>query len=108
MTLAELYAILSGITGFDKKVAYRAFPAGKAPELPFICYSVTGSDNFFADCKVYEVIHAIDVELYSKNKDVTSEGLIESALNDNNIGWNKYEEYISSEDVYEVVYSFEI
>ena len=28
MTLADVKTMLSGITGFDKKVAYRAFPEG--------------------------------------------------------------------------------
>lgn len=108
MTLKELKVILNGITGFDKKVAYRAFPAGEAPALPFICYTATSTDNFFADNKTYEVIQGIDIELYSKTKDETSEGLIEAALDTNNIGWNKDEEYIDSENVFEVIYSIEI
>ena len=108
MTLADVKTMLSGITGFDKKVAYRAFPEDGAPALPFICYIATYTDNFFADDQVYKVIQYIDIELYSENKDEASEKLIEATLDANNIGWNKEEEYISTEDMYEVIYSISI
>ena len=108
MTLKDVKTMLSGITGFDKKVAYRAFPVGDAPALPFICYMETDTDNFFADDKVYKVIQYIDIELYSEKKDEASEKLIEAALDANNIGWNKDEEYISSENMFEVVYTISI
>ena len=108
MTLAELKTALSGISGFNKKVAYRAFPTGSAPELPFICYLDTSTDNLFADNEVYAVIYGVDVELYTRYKDQKSESLIEACLNDLGIAWQKYDEYIDSESMYEVVYSFSI
>lgn len=108
MTLAELRNALSGISGFDKKVAYRAFPVGAAPALPFICYLDTSTDNFIADNEVYAVIHGIDVELYTQYKDQQSEALIEACLKDLGIVWQKYDEYLDSESMYEVIYSFNI
>ena len=108
MTLANLKTILSGITGFSKKVVYRAFPVGDAPALPFICYIETDTDNFFADNRVYRVIQDVDIELYSKKKDTASETLIETTLATNNITWNKSEQYLSDEDMYEVIYSITI
>ena len=106
MTLAEIYTMLTGITGFSKKVAYRSFPKGEAPALPFICYLDTQTNNFVADNRVYAVIQEIDIELYTKTKDITSEALIEAALAANNIVWEKYEEYLDDEKVYEVIYTF--
>lgn len=106
MTLAEINTMLKGINGFAKKVAYRSFPVGQAPALPFICYIDTQTSNFVADNKVYATIQEIDVELYSKKKDITSEALIEAAFANNNIVWEKYDEYIEDEEVYEVVYTF--
>lgn len=38
-------------------------------------------------------------------KDFTSESLIEEVLNANNLTWQKYEEYIPDESMYEVVYT---
>ena len=55
MTLKELKESLESIddNAFVGKVAYRAFPVGKAPKLPYICYLSTSTNNFFADNKTY-------------------------------------------------------
>ena len=108
MTLAEIKNALTGIDGFDKKVAYRAFPTGKAPELPFICYLANSTENLFADNEVYAVIHGIDVELYTQYKDQQTELKVEECLESLGIAWEKAEEYIDSENMYEVIYSFNI
>jgi len=108
MTLGNLFTMLNGITGFKDKVAYRAFKVGSAPALPFICYMETDTTNFFADNKVYRVIQEVDIEFYSKTKDTASEALIETTLATNNIPWNKTEEYLSDENMYEVIYSITI
>ena len=108
MTFADLYTNLKSITGFSNKVAYRQFPEDKAPALPYIVYYVENSDNFGADNKVYLQKNEVTIELYSKEKDVTSEGLIEKMLNDNSIFWNKYEDYIESEHMYQISYEITI
>ena len=108
MTLKELNDALKSIEGFSTKVAYRAFPVGKAPKLPFICYQATSTDNFDADNKVYHVLQGVDIELYTAKKSEATEQLIEAKLDSLNIVWNKYEEYIDSEEMYEIVYSITI
>ena len=105
MTLAELHDILSSIPGFANKVAYRAFPKGKAPKLPFICYLCTQTSNLDADNAVYQVMQAVDVELYTASKDERSERLVEKVLDENGLVWEKYEEYIDSENCYMITYS---
>lgn len=105
LTLKELHDALSSITGFDKKVAYRAFPVGKAPALPFICYMATETNNFDADDKVYHVIQNVDVELYTAKKAEATEALIESKFGELNIVWDKYEEWIDSQEFYQITYS---
>ena len=105
MTLTELNTALQAITGFDKKVAYRAFPVGKAPKLPFICYMATDTNNFDADNKVYKVIQNVDIELYTKTKSEATEDLVECKLAELGLVWNKYEEWLDSEECYEIIYS---
>lgn len=106
--LEQVYKILTSINGFKTKVAYRCFPEGKAPKLPFICYLADHTNNFSADSKVYETIEHIFVELYTATKDPSSEALVESALNSNEIFWEKSEEYIDSEQCYQILYEIEI
>lgn len=106
--LAQLFNILNSIDGFEGKVAYRAFPKDDAPELPFVCYLATNSNNFVADNKVYQKIQGIDIELYTRNKDEISESRIEDALDANNIVWEKYEESIDSENCFQITYEIEV
>lgn len=108
MTLKDLNTALQSISGFDKKVAYRAFPVGKAPKLPFICYLCTNTNNFDADDYVFQVIQGVDVELYTTKKDEESERAVEAKLNENGLGWEKYEEYLDSENCYMITYSTEL
>lgn len=104
MELKDLKKLLIDAIGAGK-VAYRAFPVGKAPKLPFICYLVNGTDNFIADSKVYETRTEVDIELYTANKDLATERTIEDALNDAYLIWDKSEDYIESEQCYEIVYT---
>lgn len=100
MTLTELFNLLNSIEGFTGKVAYNSFPENEAPELPFICYLVTNSDNIKADNRVYVKRNVVHVELYSKAKDINAESLIESAFDNSLIPWEKNETYISSESCF--------
>lgn len=104
-TLNELKSSLSSISTFRNKVAYRAFPVGKAPKLPFICYLVTDTDNFDADNKVYHVIQSVDIELYTAKKDVQTESLLEAKFAEIGLVWDKDETYLDDENCYEIIYS---
>jgi hypothetical protein len=74
------------------------------PELPYILYMFNGSDNFAADNKVYVKNNNYRIELYSDYKDIASELIIETALDNANIYWEKSEVWIQSEKMYEVIY----
>lgn len=106
MTLSAFKSLIesAGDGAFIGKVAYRAFPVGKAPELPFICILETETNNMTADSKVYIKRQFINVELYEDYKDPDIETAIEAVLDDNNIIWNKAESYIDDEDTIMVVY----
>lgn len=111
MTLSELKTALEGVNSnaFKDKVAYRAFPVGAAPALPFICFMETDTENFLADSIVYHRIQNVDIELYSENKDTAIEAAIESMFAQNLLVWEKTaENYIDSEDMLQVVYQITI
>lgn len=103
MTLEELMTLL-GTTKLP--ITYNAWPIGHAPALPFICYRVTGSNNFPADNAVYLPTQYVDIELYTENKSPDTEALVESALD--GIVWEKDEEYISDERMYQITYTINI
>jgi len=106
--LSELATLLKSIDGFTDKVVYRAWQEGKAPQLPFICYLETGSDNFAADGIAYAKIKRVDIELYTDFKSPETEALIENALDNAGIYWDSLEAYIDDEKMYQKIYEIEV
>lgn len=103
MKLEEIYQLLES-TGLP--VAYRAWPIGEAPELPYICYLTAYSNNFSADGTVYEKIDHIQIELYTKEKNPEAEGKVENALS--SLFWEKTDSYIDTEQCYQILYEIEV
>ena len=66
------------------------------------------SANFYADGVVYAVIDAVNIELYTDEKDHELEKRIEEIFKNYNVSWEKEETYIDSEQMYEVLYQMEV
>ena len=88
--------------------AYDHFAEGESPDPPFICYLIPNSDNFSADGKVYYKINEIHIELYTDCKDLSAEQQVEAVLDEHGIFYEKNEVWIESENLYEVLYTFEM
>lgn len=88
--------------------AYDHFAEGEAPEPPFICYLLPGSNNFSADGVVYFKVNEIRIELYTDTKDLSVEQAVEAVLDRHGFFYEKSETWIESERLYEVLYSFEL
>jgi hypothetical protein len=100
----EDFRILLEAAGYP--VAYRSFPEGEAPQMPYVCYYEDGSNNFYADGIVYSQITRMVVELYTKRKDTVAQNRIENALS--GMAWQKSEDYIDSEKCHMVLYNMEV
>lgn len=87
-------------------VAYRAFPEGAAPPLPFICYLCTGDDPLFADGTTYYDYDHVRVELYTAYKNPVVELSVEIALA--GYHWKKDETYIDTERCNLIIYEIEV
>lgn len=84
-------------------VAYDHFNTATAP--PFLAFRRESTSNFGADNKVYKKINNYYVELYTEYKNPALEESLESIFNANNIFYEvQSEDYIESEQMYEVVY----
>jgi hypothetical protein len=85
-------------------VAYNHFNTSTNP--PFLVYRRESTSNFGADNKVYKKINNYYVELYTEYKNPALEESLESIFNENNIFFEvESEDYIDSEQMYEIVYS---
>ena len=56
----------------------------------------------------YAVIDAMNIELYTDEKDHELEKRIEEIFKNYNVSWEKEETYIDSEQMYEVLYQMEV
>lgn len=101
MTLPELAQKLKAL-GYP--VAYSHFTSFTTP--PFICYIDDGSNNFHADNKVFAERILINIELYTKTKDLTAEKKIKDMLNENEIPYKQSPTvFIESEGVFQCTFS---
>lgn len=101
MTYREAKELLESI---GLPVCYYSWPVGGAPSLPYIVYYYPSSDDLFADNQNYGRIENVNIELYTENKDFTTEARVEEALNASHIPFSRTESYLSDENMYEVLY----
>lgn len=87
--------------------AYDHFAEGETPQPPFCVYLNPAAHNFSADGAVYYPVNVVNIELYTEKKDPESEKKIEILLNEAGIFYEKTEEWIASEHLYEILYRFE-
>lgn len=88
--------------------AYDHFAEGENVKPPFICFLSPGSNNFAADGIAYFKTKEIHIELYTDKKSINLEKHIETVLDKYGLFYNKSETWISSERLYEVLFSFEL
>ena len=96
------------IAGFGLPYAYYQFPDGTDQACPFLCFYFESSNDLSADDTNYQKIRPLTIELYTDNKDFTTEATIESGLNSNGLVYSREESYIDSERMYMVASTTEI
>lgn len=94
MTNTELMAILSPLASAQTNpIGVFSVRSKLGTALPYLVVNFGSSDNVFADDKTYYKEQAITIELYTKGKDETIEGIVESTLDTNGLPWDKDEAY---------------
>ncbi len=101
----KLLAVLNGIS---LPYAYDHFAEMESPDPPFLCYLLPETKHFLADGEVYFKINEVRLELYTDYKDIAIEAKVETCLEDYKIVYQKTETWIESEQLYEVLYQFEM
>lgn len=110
MGLDELYQILSSIEieeGTNIQAWYDHFigtPDKPNITPPFILYRVQDASTLKADDKVHYQNNNYIVDLITEVKDVALETQLEQKLNDNYLPYDKEENYITSEQIYQIRY----
>ena len=100
MTYQQVATMVSSMTGSGTGIngaAYYAFPEGKAPAPPFICYYFPATLGFLADDSNYTTEEQLIIELYTETKDITKEQQIAAVLNANGLVYDRVEAWIDEE-----------
>ena len=100
--------LLTIVQEIDYPNAYDHFAEGEAPELPYILYLVPESNNFAADNYAYFKVNEVHIELYTDRKDLAAEQRVEAVLDRHGVFYNRSETWIESEQLYEVLYYFDL
>lgn len=103
MTQAELYQALKSI-GYP--VAYGSFSSPVTP--PFITYQFAYSNDMMADNVNYVPIENFQIELYTTKKDLVTEQKVQDKLKDLGLPYRKFEAYLDSEKLFQIVYEIQI
>ena len=105
MTYKEVATMVSSI---GLPYAYYEFPDGTEQEPPFVCFFYGDSDDMYADNSNFAAIRPVTIELYTANKDFTTESTVESVLSTNGLPYRKTETYIDTEHMFQISYDVEI
>lgn len=103
MTLEDI-AVLLETTGYP--VAFQEWPEDAVPPMPYLVYLSPYTNNFAADGTSYFIVNHVQIELYTKLKDLEAEAKVESALA--SFYWEKTESYINTEKCYQILYEIEV
>ena len=105
MSEKDIYDMLND-SDLNIQVAYDHFVQNANGKVvpPFILYRSNSSDNFKADDKSYFRNCEYIIDLVTDKKDVSLESSVESLLSENNLPFDKEEDFIESEQIYQIRY----
>mgnify|MGYP007012484715 CR=1 FL=1 len=101
MTHKEIATMISGM---GLPYTYDSFPNNIAPKAPYIVFNFPQNDDFAADNINYVSIDTLNIELYTAEKDFTTEAAVEAVLTANGLFYSKTETYIRQENLFQIKY----
>lgn len=101
LTIEKIQTILDN---YEVQSEFNHFSDSVIP--PYITFYPTGTDNFAADNKVYEVVEGFKIELYSRESVSTEENKLGKYLTLNGLMWDKEQTiWIDEEKLYMTVFN---
>src|SRR5690625_84723 len=108
MTLQELNLALREI-GYPVYYSHPTVNDNSPPPVPpYITYLFAYSNDLIADNVNYTKISQMQVELYTRIKDLNAEIQVQNKLKDLRLPYYKYETYLDSEKLFQIIYEIQI
>lgn len=95
------------IKAFNIPYVYHHFKEQEKQKPPYICWYFLNDYDFMADNINFQPIRRINIDVYTKNKDLALEKQIENILKANGIAFSYEEEYNHNENEYIVTYTIQ-
>ena len=108
-TYSEIYDILSSVEIDDEPIpaVFNFWEIGYVPELPYIVFSYPVNNDYVADNRIYLTVAQLQVELYTKRKDLEVEAAVEAVLNQHWI-YDKSSNWLDADEVQQTLYTMEV
>ena len=103
MTLTEIATMIGSLN-----LPWRYSHFSETPAPPYVVYYYPSENDVFADNSNYANKRQLFIELYTKTKDKTNEGVIESALKSKGITWYKQTDFLNDEQLFQTTYESEV
>lgn len=84
------------------------FWEGTPPALPYIVYELPENNDFVADNINYAEIVRVDIGLYTKRKDLSTEAIVEAVLTEHFGAFFKTSDWVQNDHLQETIYSTEV
>ena len=94
------------ITSFGFSCRYSHFT--ETPTPPYVVYYFPAENDVHADNSNFVNRRQLFIELYTKTKDETSEGTIQSALSGAGLSWYKQTDFLNDEQLFQTTYEMEV
>lgn len=103
MTLTEIAEMVE-----DIGLEWRYSHFSQTPNPPYVVYYFPAENDVYADGSNYVNKRQLFIELYTKTKDITSEGTVEAKLKEAGLTWYKQTDFLSDEELYQTTYEMEV
>ena len=103
MTLTEIAEMVE-----DIGLEWRYSHFSQTPNPPYVVYYFPAENDVYADGSNYVNKRQLFIELYTKTKDITSEGTVEAKLREAGLTWYKQTDFLSDEELYQTTYEMEV
>lgn len=104
MTTAEVATMISSF-GFTN---WRYSHFSETPAPPYVVYYYPSENDVFADDMNYVNRRQLFIELFTRQKDATSEAAIEAKLKANGLTWYKQTDFLDDEKLFQTTYETEV
>lgn len=108
MKKSELNSMLGMFRLYGIQIVYMSYPDGCAPELPYAVYYFPTTRAEAADNIRHAGIADMNIEVYTREKDFLLEYTVEQILNAFELVADKTETFLTSENMFQVLYQTEV